>query len=106
MAWTDHIRDIIHLLQNAGFLKMVVSYFAVPLGALIISWLIQHSIVQKIGAGLDLFVFLTALDLGFLADPVSFHGRLGTEAFHPGFVVLLLWSIIMDHGRRKSRAND
>ena len=91
---TSFFASVGSVLADPTQLKGMVSYFLVPLGALTVSWLIQHSVIEKVGAGVDLFVFLAALDLGFLADPDGFHGRLQPQVVHPTLVAFFIWSLI------------
>ncbi len=53
--------------------REVVTFYAIPLGILIFSFLVQRQFKARLNAGLELFAFLLSLDLTFLvyANPGS-----------------------------------
>ncbi len=70
------------LLTPESFEQAVV-LFVIPLGILVLSWLIQHHFRARLNAGIEFFAFLVALDLAYLA-----HGDHGIPRINPQFTAV------------------
>jgi len=83
--------------------------FIVPLGVLLVAWLIQRQYNAKLNSGADLFVFLASLDLTYLAKADAAVPRINPDfapVYNSLFVCSLIFSLIMlCYGRDRPRSN-
>src|ERR1035441_3473586 len=78
--------------------EQATELFIVPLGILVLSWLIQRQHDARLNAGSDLFVLIASLDLMYLAKGAAAVPRINPDFSRycgPLFVCSLVLSLIL-----------
>lgn len=78
--------------------RELISFFAVPLGLLVVSWLLQRNFRMRLNAGTEFFTFLLALDMTYIiwfdTGTLRINPRFA-EIYLPFFVALSISSLIL-----------
>jgi uncharacterized membrane protein YidH (DUF202 family) len=86
-------------MPNVATILETLMIFLIPLGVLGLKWLIQQQVGKaRLDSGIDLFVFLTSLDLAYLASGNSTISRINPHfatMYSALFVILLIVSLFL-----------